>query len=179
MHCCPRRFVAFVVPLLVLGAGVDKSLAGDLESFLTATISRLEMEMQVAPATEHPAFEATIESLRRLRDRHEWPIINHPVKSAELRGTTWMGPIDENRFQQRIQFSAGGTGSWHRDAVSHSMSFSWHLESDRLRLTFYRDYGKSFNYEIIDRTYRYERLDDHLTLVRDGEKLEWNLARTD
>jgi len=154
------------------GASSQVTPANDLQTSLTKMITRLEAEKKTAKREDKYAFDAAIDSLVRLRDRHTWPIINSPVANGTLQNTTWEIAPDAGGPRQELHFAPmGGTWLLRKDKIP--MGISWTLESNRIRISTLDSFKEPFNYQTVDRTYIYEIKGDTLTLKRGDDVQTW------
>ncbi len=169
-----RWCILSIAVLAVFSASLtaEEQAAKDFRTSLTEMVSQLETQMAIAHADDQPAFAAAIDSLNRIRDRESWPVVNSSVAITTLQKTRWQSAPDAQGFRQTLSFDAKG-GHWHANPLSHPYGFNWLVESDRLRLSHVSPYKDSFNYQIVDRTFKYAIVGDTLTMRRGDEVLEW------
>lgn len=168
-----------MLKLLVITTGIlfvyADTTAGDLEpnaGSLDNLIQQVRRLDSVASPDDHAAYEAIIQNLKRLRDRDSWPVINSAVSLGEIRNTRWQSEPNEEGFRQSLSFVTG-SGQWHSNSRSLPMSFSWQIESNQIRLSYYAPFKNSFNYQIIDKTFQYSIQGDTLTMQSEDVKLKW------
>jgi hypothetical protein len=100
-------------------------------------------------------------------------VINTPVVASSLRGVWELVPADKTQFKQRLTFGGSVTGSWQRSEKSLPTTLAWFVEGKELRISYYYEPNKPFNYRVKTQTYRYEITGDSLKLTNDEGALVW------
>ena len=145
------------------------------DAFFAGVISRLESSRRDQPPDERPAYDAAIDSLRRLKEHHGWPVVNTPTEQAYLRGS-WVRDGRSDGYHEVLTLGTESNGTWDQEAGAIPFGFAWLIEGKHLRMLTQDYYREAFNYQILERTYEYELNGNRLVLRRNGETLRWTRA---